>query len=107
MLTLHDAPGKEIREVLAARSAPSVAEHHGATADRSEPATAVAEPVIAELEPALAFVVGALWPLTIAAGAALGTWRRAGRSVAGGFAALRRHRRRQRSPRAPARRCAL
>jgi hypothetical protein len=54
MLTLHDAPGKEVREVPAVPAAPSVAEHHGATADRSEPATAVADPVIAELEAALA-----------------------------------------------------
>ncbi len=54
MLTLHDAPGKEIREVPTLPGAPSVAEHHGATANRSEPATAVADPVIAELEAALA-----------------------------------------------------
>jgi hypothetical protein len=54
MLTLHDAPGKEIREVPAASASPSVAEHRGATADRSEAATAAADPVIAELEVALA-----------------------------------------------------
>lgn len=54
MLTLHDAPGKEIREVPAAPGAPSVAEHRGETADRSEAATAAADPVIAELEAALA-----------------------------------------------------
>jgi hypothetical protein len=54
MLTLHDAPGKEIREVPAAPGAPSVAEHRGETADRSEAATTAADPVIAELEAALA-----------------------------------------------------
>ena len=54
MWTLHDAPGKEVREVPAAPGAPSVAEHHGATADRSELAAAAADPVIAELEAALA-----------------------------------------------------
>jgi hypothetical protein len=53
-LTLHDAPGKEVREVPVAPGAPSVAEHHGATADRSELATAAADPVITELEAALA-----------------------------------------------------
>lgn len=60
MLTLHDAPGKEIREVPAERGAPSAAEHHRATADRSEPVTAAADPVIVELEAALAMrLVGA------------------------------------------------
>jgi len=54
MLTFHDAPGKEIRELPAVSAALSVAEHHGATMDRSEPATAAADPVIAELEAALA-----------------------------------------------------
>lgn len=54
MLTLHDAPGKEIREVPTASGVPSVAEHRGETADRSEAATAAADPVIAELEAALA-----------------------------------------------------
>ena len=54
MLTLHDAPGKEVREVPAVGAAPSVAEHHGEAADRSEPATAAADPVIVELEAALA-----------------------------------------------------
>jgi len=54
MLTLHDAPGEEVREVPSAPGAPSVAEHHGASADRSGLATAVADPVIAELEAALA-----------------------------------------------------
>ena len=54
MLTLHDAPGKEVREVRAAPVAPSVAEHHGAAADRSELGTAAADPVVAELEAALA-----------------------------------------------------
>ena len=54
MLTLHDAPGKEIREVPAASGAPSVAEHRGAAADRNELATAAADPVIAELEAAFA-----------------------------------------------------
>jgi hypothetical protein len=54
MLTLHDAPGKEVREVSSVPAAPSGAEHRGATADRSEPATAAADPVLAELEAALA-----------------------------------------------------
>ncbi|HEX8108755.1 MAG TPA: hypothetical protein VF516_13565 [Kofleriaceae bacterium] len=54
MLTLHDAPGKEIREVPTAAAAPSVAEHHGEAVDRSEVATAAPDPVIAELEAALA-----------------------------------------------------
>jgi hypothetical protein len=54
MLTLHDAPGEEIREVPALQATPSVAEHHGEAADRSEPATAAADPVMAELEAALA-----------------------------------------------------
>jgi hypothetical protein len=54
MLTLHDAPGKEIREVPAVPGAASVAAHRGATADRSEAATAAADPVVAELEAALA-----------------------------------------------------
>jgi hypothetical protein len=54
MLTLHDAAGKEVREVPAAPDAPSVAKHRGEAADRSEAATAAADPVIAELEAALA-----------------------------------------------------
>jgi hypothetical protein len=54
MLTLHDAPGKEVREVPVVSAAPSVAEHRGETADRNEPATAAADPVVAELEAALA-----------------------------------------------------
>jgi len=54
MLTLHDAPGEEVREVPSVPGALSGAEHHGASADRSEPATAAADPVIAELEAALA-----------------------------------------------------
>jgi hypothetical protein len=54
MLTLHDAPDKEVRELPAAPGVPSVAEHHGASADRNELATAAADPVIAELEAALA-----------------------------------------------------
>ena len=54
MLTLHDAPGKEFRGVLVVPDAPSVAEHRGASADRSELATAVPDPVIVELEAALA-----------------------------------------------------
>jgi hypothetical protein len=54
MLTLHDAAGKEIREVPAAPAAPRVAEHRGETVDRSEAATAAADPVAAELEAALA-----------------------------------------------------
>jgi hypothetical protein len=54
MLVLHDAPGKEVREVPAVPAAPSVAEHHGEAADRNEAATAAADPVIAELEAALA-----------------------------------------------------
>jgi hypothetical protein len=52
-----DAPrcsDKEIREVPAPAGAPSVAEHRGKTADRSEAATAAADPVVAELEAALA-----------------------------------------------------
>jgi hypothetical protein len=54
MLTLHDAPGKEIREVPAVSGAPHIAEHRGVAADRSEAATAAADPAIAELEAALA-----------------------------------------------------
>lgn len=54
MLALHDALGKEVREVASVPAAPSVAEYHGASADRSELATAGADPVIAELEAALA-----------------------------------------------------
>jgi hypothetical protein len=54
MLTLHDAPGKEVREVPALAAAPSVAEHHGGSADRNELATVAADPVIAEIEVALA-----------------------------------------------------
>jgi hypothetical protein len=54
MLALHDAPGTEIREVPAVAATPSIAEHHGEAADRSEPATAAADPVIAELKAALA-----------------------------------------------------
>ena len=53
MLTLHDTPGKEIREVPAASGAPSVAEHRGEAADRSEAAAAAADPVVVELEAAL------------------------------------------------------
>lgn len=55
MLALHDAPGEEVREVPAVAAAPSVAEHLGASADRSEPATA--DPVITELEAALSMRV--------------------------------------------------
>lgn len=54
MLILHDAPGEEVREVLEVPEAPSVAERHGAPADRSELPTAAADPVTAELEAALA-----------------------------------------------------
>ena len=54
MLTLHDAPDKEIREVPAASAAPSVAEYRGEAANRSEAATAAPDPVMAELEAALA-----------------------------------------------------
>jgi hypothetical protein len=53
MLTLHDAPGKEVRDAPAPPAAPSVAEHHGETVDRSEAATAAADPVIAQLEAVL------------------------------------------------------
>jgi hypothetical protein len=53
MLTLHDAPREEVREVLAMPAAPSVTEHRGAPADRSEFATGGADPVLAELEAAL------------------------------------------------------
>jgi hypothetical protein len=54
MWTLHDAPGKEVHKVPVVPGAPSVTEHHGASGDRSDLATAVAAPVIAELEAALA-----------------------------------------------------
>jgi hypothetical protein len=54
MLMLHDASGKEIREVPAVSAAPRVAGHHGASRDRSELAAAAADPVLAELEAALA-----------------------------------------------------
>jgi hypothetical protein len=69
MLTLHDAPGKvtyrivgmpdrdfpkEVGEVPPVPAAPSVVEHRGETADRSEAATAAADPVVPELEAALA-----------------------------------------------------
>jgi hypothetical protein len=54
MLALHDAPGKEVREVPAVSAAPSIAEHRGETADRSEAATVAADPVVGELEAALA-----------------------------------------------------
>jgi hypothetical protein len=54
MSTLHDAPGEEVRELRAVPAAPSVAEHRGASADRSDIATAAEDPVIAELEDALA-----------------------------------------------------
>jgi len=54
MLTLHDAPHEEVREVRAVPGAPSDAEQRGALADRSEFATAAADPLIAELEAALA-----------------------------------------------------
>lgn len=53
MLTLHDAPREEIRELRAISGAPSDAEQRGAPADRSESATGAADPVLAELEAAL------------------------------------------------------
>jgi hypothetical protein len=54
MSTLHDAAGQEVREVPALPATPSIAERHGEAVDRSEAATAAADPVIAELEAALA-----------------------------------------------------
>jgi hypothetical protein len=36
MSTLHDVAGKEVRDVPAAPGVPSVAEHRGEAADRSE-----------------------------------------------------------------------
>jgi hypothetical protein len=62
MLTLHDAPGKEIREVPAVPGAPSVVEHRGEAADRSEAGTAAADPVVAELEAALAMRLAGVEP---------------------------------------------
>lgn len=54
MSTPHDALCEDVRDVPPVRAAPSIAELHGASADRSEVATAAADPVIAELEAALA-----------------------------------------------------
>jgi hypothetical protein len=54
MLTLHDAPRDEVRELRAVPGAPSDAEQRGAPADRSEFATGGTDPVLAELEAALA-----------------------------------------------------
>jgi hypothetical protein len=71
MWTLHDAPGKEVREVPAVGAAPSVAEHHGEAADRSEPATAAADPVIRRVEAALAM---RLANLVVGAGLLLGPY---------------------------------
>ena len=51
---LHDAPGEEFRDLRMVAGAPSIAEHRGALADRSEATTAAADPVAAELEAALA-----------------------------------------------------
>jgi hypothetical protein len=53
MLTLHDAPRDEVRELRAVPGAPSDAEQRGAPADRSEFATGGTDPVLAELEAAL------------------------------------------------------
>lgn len=54
MSTLHEALCEDVCDVPPVRAAPSVAERQGEAADRSEPATAAADPVIAELEAALA-----------------------------------------------------
>jgi hypothetical protein len=54
MSSLLDPPHEEFRELRAVDGAPSVAEHHGASANRSEPATGAADAVVVELEAALA-----------------------------------------------------